>query len=137
MGEEVKEAGQEEGEKREFDEEKTSSDVIELKKHDLKTLLSVIPPAVQLRAEKKARSLEKRIRVKYGDVGRDQIAVGKELSKELELGEEAYLTVAGRKRFLLKVIVREDLPAGLVLVNGDLMRENGVADNSIATLRRA
>lgn len=109
------------------------------KKTDIKSLLAVIPPAnALLRKKESKRSIqERRIRLRYGEVKREQVAVGERLAKELELKDQAYITVAGRKRFLLKVVIKEDLPENIILVNAELMRENGIADNSIATIRRA
>jgi len=118
------------------DVEKKGEQVGEKKKLDVKSLVAVIPPAdALLRKEKKLQ--EKRVRVRYGNVKEDQIRISKKLAEELGIKEKAYLVVAGRKRFLLNVIIDENLPENTVFANEELLRENGVADNSIATVRRA
>ncbi len=120
MSEEVKEEGKKE----------------ESKKLDVKSLVAVIPPAeALLRREKKIQ--EKRVRVRYGNVKQNQLMISKKLAEMLGIRDKAYLVVAGRKRFLLKVIINEEQPENIVYANKDLLQENGVADNSIATVRRA
>jgi len=119
--------------------EEARGEVKREKRADIKALLAVIPPADALLKKREARksAQERRIRLRYGEVERDQVAVSEKLAKELELKEQAYITVAGKKRFLLKVVIKEGLSENVALVNGELMRENGIADNSIATIKSA
>jgi len=106
------------------------------KKLDVKSLVAVIPPAETL-LKKERKMQEKRVRVRYGNVKRNQLVISKKLAEMLGIKDKAYLVVAGRKRFLLNVIINEELPENTVYANQELLQENGVADNSIATVRRA
>jgi len=110
---------------------------VSVKKLDVKSLVAVIPPAEAVLRRPQKRTQEKRVRIRYGSVKGDQVGVSEALKQELGLGSQAQLVVAGRKRFVLNVVVLEGLPENVVVVNGDLMREHGIADNSIATLRSA
>jgi hypothetical protein len=106
------------------------------KEKDIKSLLAVIPPASALKGGVK-KIQEKRIRVRYGNVKEGFVKISGALAKELGITEKAYIVVGGKKRFLFDVIIDDSLPANEAYANPDLMRENGIADNSIATIRRA
>lgn len=106
------------------------------KKTDVKSLVSIIPPAGALRREEK-KLREKRIRVRYGNVKPDQVKINKKLAEELGISEYAELVIAGRKKFRLKVILDDSVPDNVVMANEEILREHGVADNSISTIRRA
>jgi len=104
-------------------------------KKDIKSLLAVIPPAGSEAKQKVLK--EKRIRIRYSSAKPGQIMINPSLAKELGIGEKAEVVVAGRKKFTFAVIIDDSVPPNAVYANTDFMKENGVADNSIATLRAA
>lgn len=106
------------------------------KKMDVKSLAAIVPPASTLFSRQKVLS-EKRIRVRYGEVGEDEIKISPQLAAQLGISERAELVVAGRKKFSMKVTLDESVPMDVAIANPQVMRESGVADNSIATLRKA
>jgi len=108
-------------------------------KVDVKKLVAVIPPpAVLYGRQRQMQVSEKRIRLRYDpDTPADQAKISPQLAKELGITEYVEITVAGRKRFRFHAVIDDNVPYNCILVNPDLMRQNGVADNSICTVRRA
>ncbi len=108
------------------------------KKIDIKKLLSIIPPASELRKkEKKLR--EKRIRIKFDDtLGEGLAKVPKDLASMLNINEDdkIEIVIAGRKKFVFTAKIIDETGTNIVYVYPEELREKGVADNSIATLRK-
>ncbi|MEM2006264.1 MAG: hypothetical protein QXG17_03150 [Sulfolobales archaeon] len=105
------------------------------KKRDIKVLLSVIPPAEALRKQRSSPQ-ERRVKLKYNSVVKTgSLHVNPELARELSIGDYAEISVHG-KRVKLKVVVSEKVPQGEVWGSADL-RTQGIADNSIVTIRSA
>ncbi len=98
-------------------------------------ILDLIPSASQLKETKKVLR-EKRIRIRYDDeLDEDEARISLKLARELNIKDHLEIVVAGKKRFAFKAIIDEDAEENVVFVNGDLMEEHGIADNSIATVR--
>lgn len=125
----------EEQERENIQEHSKEEEVYPQKKMDVKTLVAVVPPASTLFSREKVLQ-EKRIRVRYGDVEEDQIKINPHLAAQLGITDTAVLVVAGKKRFTMRVVIDENVPMDIVVANPQLMKDNGVADNSIATLRK-
>jgi len=106
------------------------------RKMDVKALVAVVPPATSLFSRQKVLQ-EKRIRVRYGEVEENQIKINPQLASQLGITDTAVLVVAGKKKFAMSVIIDESVPMDIVIVNPQLMKDNGVADNSIATIRKS
>lgn len=104
-------------------------------KIDVKSAISLIPPASSLKVkEKKLR--EKRIRLKYDySLKPVDIKINDKLAKELSVEDKVEIVIAGRHRFVFRAIIEDEVDYNKVHVNPDLMEENGIADNSIATVR--
>lgn len=83
------------------------------------------------------RVFEKRVRVRLKDeVPEGILWIARRLADELGIKDSAQLSVSGKK-LVLKVLASEELPESEVWANEDFMRRNGVADNSMATVRSA
>lgn len=108
-------------------------------KIDVKKLIAVIPPPTMLYSRQRQTQIsEKRIRLRYDpDTPADQAKISPRLAKELGIKEYVEVTVAGRKRFRFRAVIDDNVSYDCILVNPDLMRQNGIADNSICTVRRA
>jgi len=108
-------------------------------KIDVKKLIAVIPPPAMLYSRQRQTQIsEKRIRLRYDpDTPADQAKISPRLAKELGIKEYVEVTVAGRKRFRFRAVIDDNVSYDCILVNPDLMRQNGIADNSICTVRRA
>ncbi len=107
-------------------------------KHDIKALVAVIPPATALKGAKQAKIPEKRIRVRWNaEVKPEQAKINPKLAGDLGITDKLELVVAGRHKFVLTAVLDENVPYNEVWANEDLLKEHGVADNSIATVRRA
>ena len=105
------------------------------KKLDIKALVAIIPPASVKKKEKQIR--EKRIRLRYNEsVKPGHAIICEALAKLLNIKDYIEITVAGRKRFKLKVTIDQKVPENEVWCNPEELREKGIADNSIATVRR-
>ncbi|MEM1921380.1 MAG: hypothetical protein QW615_01550 [Desulfurococcaceae archaeon] len=108
------------------------------KKIDVSKLISIIPPPSELWKEEK-KIVEKRIRVKYDEsLPEKTVKISSELAKILDISKDDYaeIIVAGRKKFIYRVIVDDGLDLNTIYSNPIELRENGVADNSIATIRK-
>jgi len=106
-----------------------------IEKPDVSRLLAAIPPASVLKSRQKKLG-EKRVRLRYDDaLDPEQARINPNLAKELEISELLEITVAGRHRFVFKTIIDDEAEYNIVYVNPDLMEENGIADNSICTIR--
>ncbi len=105
------------------------------RKIDVRTALSLIPPATQLFGQQK-KPRERRIRLRFHNELKEGMAkVNPDLLKEIGEGEYIEIVVAGRHRFRYRVEVDESVPVNEVWVNGANLPEYGIADNSIATVR--
>jgi len=120
------------------EEKKQNSDEeVPKKKIDVRTALSLIPPATQLFGQQK-KPRERRIRLRFHDELKEGVAkVNPELLKEIGEGEYIEIVVAGRHRFRYRVELDENVSVNEVWVNGANLPEYGIADNSIATVRVA
>ncbi|MCD6324415.1 MAG: hypothetical protein J7L55_04840 [Desulfurococcales archaeon] len=108
------------------------------RKRDIKQLVAVIPPASQLMMREGGKVREKRIRLRLKkEVPESEIHVNPEVKKSLGIGEEAEISVSGKKRFKFKAVENESVPQNEVWCNEDFMKEVGIADNSLVTLRGA
>jgi hypothetical protein len=97
--------------------------------------VDIIPPASALKETRKVLK-EKRVRIKYDpSVKPDSAKLSGDLARVLGIVDRVELVVAGRAKFVLNAIVDEEVEADRVHVNPDFMREEGVSDNSIATIR--
>jgi anaerobic selenocysteine-containing dehydrogenase len=106
-------------------------------KKDIKALVAVIPPAdVLKRREAKAR--EKRIRLRYREgMPPDKAAVNPTTAQQLGIEDKLEIVVAGRHKFTFTAVLDEEVPPNEIWCNPELLRDEGIADNSIATVRRA
>uniref|UniRef100_A0A7J3JNG7 Uncharacterized protein n=1 Tax=Ignisphaera aggregans TaxID=334771 RepID=A0A7J3JNG7_9CREN len=107
-------------------------------KIDVKKLVSIIPPPATLFSKQKSGVREKRLRLKYdSSVKEGEAKVSSMLAREMGIKDYIEVTVAGRKRIRLKVVIVDELDANYVNVNPDQMKHLGVSDNSICTIRPA
>lgn len=109
----------------------------EPKKVDISKLLAIVPSASELKSEKKVLS-EKRIRIKYDKsldkpIARIPVVVANELG--IKNGDQVEIVVAGKKKayFTAEVVEGNE---NIVVVYPEDLEKQGVADNSIATIRR-
>ncbi|WP_460124889.1 hypothetical protein [Stetteria hydrogenophila] len=102
---------------------------------DLKKALSLIPSASALKVRER-RVTEKRIRLRYDySLKPEEAKIHPSLAKELGIEDKLEIVVAERHRFVFRAVVDEEAEPNRVHVNPDLMKEHGVADNTIATVR--
>jgi len=108
-------------------------------KPDISKLVSIVPPASELKKKEKILS-EKRLRVKYDESLKEPIAkIPKPIAGMLGIkdGDSVEVVVAGRKKFMFKAVVIESQEENTIYVYPEELKINGVADNSIATLRKS
>ncbi len=120
----------------------TTSKSIESKektrKIDVTRLVSIIPPASQLK-RREAKIKEKRIRIRYNEsLPLGVVKISKKLAEMLNIknGDLVDIVVAGRHKFVYKAVIEEGEGVNEVYCNPEELKERGVADNSIATIRR-
>ena len=98
-------------------------------------VMDIIPPATALR-EIRRSVREKRIRIRYDPSVKPEFAkLSSELAKMLNIVDRLELVVAGRAKFILNAIIDDTVEPDRVHVNPEVMSREGVADNSIATVR--
>jgi len=108
----------------------------EEKKLDIKALVAVIPPASSLGKEKVKR--ERRIRVRaLPDVKEGFAKINPTLAKELGVTAVLEVVVARKRKLKLTAIIDENVPVNEVWCNLEQLKEEGIANNSIATVRAA
>ncbi len=120
--------------------EKTTQEQQDTKtqKIDIKKLVSIVPPASELRRRQKLLR-EKRIRIKYDESLPEGAAkIPKDLAKMLGIndGDKIEIVVAGKKKFVFTATIIDETGTNYVYVYPAELEEKGVADNSIATLRK-
>ncbi len=107
-------------------------------KIDIKKLVSIVPPASELKKKTKVLK-EKRIRIKFDEsLPEGASKVPKDLARMLGIkeGDKIEIVVAGRKKFIFTALIIEESGVNYVYVYPEELREKGVADNSIATIRK-
>ena len=106
-------------------------------KRDIKALVALIPPADALR-KKEVKLVERRMRVRYDeDIDPAKARINPSTAKALGITDALEVVIAGRHKFVFEAVLDEEVPPNEVYCNGELLREKGVADNSIATVRKA
>ncbi|MFP3065031.1 MAG: hypothetical protein RXR59_05785 [Sulfolobus sp.] len=109
-------------------------EVKEEKKVDIKTLVSIVPPASALKKER-PQIKEKRVKMrKRGDIDSGFILISAKLANELGIKEEAEVSVKG-KRAKFKVIIQDGIPETEIWANDADMLKLGFEDNSTVSVR--
>lgn len=104
---------------------------------DVSKILAIIPPASELKPMKKGIS-EKRIRIRYDrNIAKPIAKIPSNIAQELSIktGDPVEIVVAGKKKASFTAEVVESSEQVVVIYPGDLEKQ-GVADNSIATIRK-
>ncbi|MFP3217032.1 hypothetical protein [Acidianus sp.] len=105
------------------------------KKVDIKSLVSVIPPASELKSREREPPKEKRVKVrKKPEVDEGTIIISIKLVSQMNIKNEVEISVKG-KRLRLKVISQDELQDIEVWANPSDMLKLGLEDNSTVTLR--
>ncbi len=119
----------------ENDSKKVSKDV-KPEKADLSKALSIIPPASSLR-EKGKKVIERRLRISYDEsVDKGNVKLSKKLASQLGIQKKLEMVIASKKKFVFDSQIDESIQEdSKIFVNPDEMKEKGVADNSIVTIR--
>jgi len=108
------------------------------KKVNIKALVAVIPPASEILARKTPKLIEKRIRLRRKpDIDPEYAKINPSLAKAIGAEDLVEVVVAGRFRKVFNVVLDESVSQNEVWCNEELLKEHGVADNSIATIRKA
>jgi bifunctional DNA-binding transcriptional regulator/antitoxin component of YhaV-PrlF toxin-antitoxin module len=106
-------------------------------KVDISRLLAIVPSAAELREEKKVLQ-EKRVRIRFDrSLVKPITIVPTSIARELDIktGDTVEIVVAGKKKALFTAQV-EDRGENVVIVYPTELEKQGVADNSIATIRK-
>jgi len=100
--------------------------------------LKVIPPPSMLREAKKRQATERRIRIRrVATVEEGKAKISPLLARDLEVRDDMVeIVVAGRKSLQLSPLVDENVPQNEVWINEDMLKNLGIADNTIATIKR-
>lgn len=85
-----------------------------------------------------AQRKEKRLRIKYSEnVKEGRAVINENLAKELDIKDSLEVVIGGKKKLVLTAILSQDAPNDQILVNPSQAKSSGIADNSIATIRKA
>ncbi|MCD6509968.1 MAG: hypothetical protein J7L11_06245 [Thermoprotei archaeon] len=81
--------------------------------------------------------VEKRLRIRQrDDVERGMAKLNPKTMKYLGIRDFVEVVIAGKKRLRFRALALEGVPEGEVWANAQELRERGVADRTIATVRR-
>jgi len=117
--------------------EKRQESIKQEKKKDIRALVAVVPPASEVIGRKEKKLSERRIRVRRKPHIKPEYAyINPQLAKELDIKDYLEIVIARRHRLAFKAILDETVPINEVWCNEDLLRDKGIADNSIATVRK-
>ena len=84
-----------------------------------------------------SRRVEKRLRIRQRDeVERGMAKLNPKTMKYLGIRDFVEVVIAGKKRLRFRALALEGVPEGEVWANAQELRERGVADRTIATVRR-
>lgn len=110
----------------------------EKKKSDIKSLVAIIPPAHEVLGKKGPRLAEKRIRVRQKpDIKPQYAKINPKLAEDLGIKDYLEVVVARRHKLIFKALFDEKVPESEVWCNEELLKDRGIADNSIATVRKS
>ena len=80
---------------------------------------------------------ERRLRIRRKDMVKPGKAhINPNMAKMLQIETEIEVVLAGKRRFRFTAVIDESLPEREVWINSEDGRAYGIADNSIATVRR-
>jgi len=86
---------------------------------------------------KQVKVKERRLRIRRSnEVKEGKILIHEKIANELEIKDKAEIVVGGKKKLVLDAIISTSIPEDQVFINSDLAKINGIADNTIATIRR-
>ncbi len=81
---------------------------------------------------------EKRLRIRSRtDVSDGSSKMNAKMAQTLGVGEEIEAVVAGKSKGTWKASQSESVPSNEVWMNSDELKAKGIADNTIATIRKA
>ena len=103
------------------------------KKVDIKALVKLVPPASALK-QRASKVREKRIRLRLVDINPTKAKINPQLADQLGISDKLEIAVSGKK-FIFEAVRDQSVPENEVHVNEELMKENGISDNTIATVR--
>ncbi len=81
------------------------------------------------RRERRLR-LRRKENIPYG-----QARMNPEMMNELNISSEIEVVIAGKKKYRFIVVPLDSVPRNEVWCNAEELREHGIADNTIATIR--
>ncbi|MFB6471120.1 MAG: hypothetical protein TU36_007830 [Vulcanisaeta sp. AZ3] len=95
-----------------------------------------------IKGEEKRERHERRLRIKRrSDVDEGKVKINPEIMKELDIGDSVEVVLVGggsrERKYVFTAVPSEDVPRNEVWCNEEEMRRLGIADNSIATIRRS
>ncbi len=80
---------------------------------------------------------EKRMRIRSReDVMAGNSKMNSKMGEQLGVSDEVEAIVSGKWKGKWKVALTESVPANEILMNGEELKAKGIADNTIATIRK-
>ncbi|MEM2136776.1 MAG: hypothetical protein QXI93_02335 [Candidatus Methanomethylicia archaeon] len=80
---------------------------------------------------------ERRLRIRHkSDVNTGIAKMNTNMMKQLQISDKIEVVIAGKRKCLLSVLGDDNVPEREVWANSSEMVSLGIADNSIATIRR-
>ncbi|RLE54393.1 MAG: hypothetical protein DRJ26_02005 [Candidatus Methanomethylicota archaeon] len=84
-----------------------------------------------------SRPPERRLRVRRKpEIEPGKARMNPQMMQELQITDEIEVVISGKRKCILTVRADEKVPLREVWASAEEMRELGIADNSIATIRR-
>ncbi|MDT7865255.1 MAG: hypothetical protein RQ922_05190 [Thermoproteota archaeon] len=80
---------------------------------------------------------ERRLRIKISEsVKEGKLSINPTTAQELGISDKVEIVVGGKKRLVLDAILSSETPPDQVFINPDFAKSFGIANNTIATIRK-
>jgi anaerobic selenocysteine-containing dehydrogenase len=80
---------------------------------------------------------ERRLRIKISEsVKEGKLSINPTTAQELGIADKVEIVVGGKKRLVLDAILSSETPSDQVFINPDFAKSFGIANNTIATIRK-
>jgi anaerobic selenocysteine-containing dehydrogenase len=80
---------------------------------------------------------ERRLRIKINEnIKEGKLSINSKTAQELGITDKVEIVIGGKKKLELEAIISSETPEDQVFINPDFAKSFGIANNTIATIRK-